>query len=169
MYNAYHKKEDERELLTPEKIFFHQKKRVMEDILLSAGALVFFVLIWIAVGVEISTFHGKEEAEFSPWLVTLPSLLAGCFASCFCIHQWVKTVSEVLCAWGRKYRLEADELERVSEGGIRSAPLLFLQAFLGERERKHRLQRTPKYRNSLLLCQERQSHLPLYLRPRRGL
>ena len=63
MYNAYHKKEDERLLLTPEMIFSHQKKKAVEDLPMSLGALVFFVLFWIADIVAICVKSDNEEAD----------------------------------------------------------------------------------------------------------
>ena len=115
MYNANHKKEDERLLLTPEMIFSHQKKKAVEDLPMSLGALVFFVLFWIADIVAISEVLGAEEATFSPLLAIAPILAGGLFTSCFCIHQWIQTASSVSCAWGRRYRMDVDTLERVSE------------------------------------------------------
>lgn len=131
MYNAYHKKEDERLLLTPEMIFSHQKKKAVEDLLLSLGALVFFVLIWIADIVAISEVLGTEEATFSPLLAIAPILAGGLFTSCFCIHQWIQTASSVSCAWGRRYRMDVDTLERVSEREYEKLPFFSFKRFWG--------------------------------------
>ena len=115
MYNAYHKKEDERELLGPEKIFEHQKIAASKEILWGVGALATLLLMVFLTVLEISAFHGAKNAPISPWIVSLPMILVCCFAACFCVYQFAETATAISCAWGKKYRLVTDTLERVEE------------------------------------------------------
>ena len=129
MYNPYNKKEDEREKLTPEMIFAYQKKRTVEDIILSAVALIVFVLFWIVAVARIIADCNENTTSLPSWLITVPILLGVCFFSCCCIHQWFQTVSAIRCAWGKKYRLETDTLERIAENECEPLPFFSFKRY----------------------------------------
>ena len=168
MYNAYHKKEDERLLLTPEMIFSHQKKKAVEDLPMSLGG----------VGIFRSHLDRRHRGHLrSPWRRGSHLLSFARHRS----HPGRRLVYQLflhpsmdpnrvfrLLRLGQKVPHGCGHPGTGLRGRIRKAPLLLLQAFLGTGKRKLGIQRTANHRHCLLLCKERQSHLPPYHYPRRG-